>query len=65
MTENDEKKRLSPPLDADKLLTPGQIAELSKLSKTRESLTRPIEDIDMERSGQLSPSHTPGRKPKR
>jgi len=43
------------------LLTPGEIASISSLPATREYLRGTMENVGEERSGQLSPPHTPGR----
>jgi hypothetical protein len=43
------------------LLTPGEIANLREAAVGAQALKGTMEHVGEERSGQLSPSHTPGR----
>jgi len=55
-----EQEQAKPTKEA--ILTPSQIAEMKDVGATLKSAARgPAQDIGMERSGQLSPPHTPGR----
>jgi hypothetical protein len=58
---NDTNDRAEDPQAKPKLPTPGEIAGIGSLPTTREYLRDTMEDVKNERSGQLSPPHTPGR----
>ena len=49
------------PQEPVKLPTPSQIASIGSLGATKEFLQNSMQHVGNERSGQLSPSHTPGR----
>jgi hypothetical protein len=45
-----------------KLLTPGEIANLGDAAAGANALKGTMQNVGEERSGQLSPPHTPGRR---
>ena len=60
MAKTPKDQRDKKPADS-KLLTPSQLANRKPAAVDAASLIRDMRDIDDERSGQLSPPHTPGR----
>ena len=58
---NDTDDRTLDPQAKPKLLTPGEIAGLRDAAAGANALKGTMQDVAEERSGQLSPPHTPGR----